>query len=245
MEQSTTPGFSWRRDGPALLFAMGFPTLATYLYFVVFAGHPLMSAVGIVCKTIQFVLPLAWVWFVQGRQFALTTPNRQGLLTGLLIGLAVVTGMHTLYFGFLRNGPIFSGAPEQLDAKLRDLHVFTPLHFVLMAVGVSVIHALFEEYYWRWFVYGNLRQAIGRAPANLIAGLAFASHHVIVIGAYLPGGCFSAATLFFSFCVGVGGMVWAWLYERSGDLYGLWLSHMLVDFGIMLIGYDIWRMLPP
>ena len=29
------------------------------------------------------------------------------------------------------------------------------------------------------------------------------------------------------------------LYERYGSLYGPWLSHLLVDCGIMFIGYDL------
>jgi len=245
MAASPSTPFSWRRDGAAVLAAMAFPTVATYLYFVLLAGSPAMSLAAGICKTFQFVLPLAWMWFVQGRQFELTMPTRQGLLAGGLLGLAIAGGMVGLYYGLLRGGPVFTGVPQQLDAKLRDLHVLTTTHFVLMAVAVSVLHSLFEEYYWRWFVYGNLRYGLGKGWAVAVSGLAFASHHVIVLAAYLPAEHFWTATVFFSCCVAVGGMLWAGLYQRTGDLYGSWLSHMLVDFAIMLVGYDLWRMLAP
>ena len=29
------------------------------------------------------------------------------------------------------------------------------------------------------------------------------------------------------------------IYRRSGSLYGAWLSHLLLDCGIMWIGYDL------
>ena len=39
----------------------------------------------------------------------------------------------------------------------------------------------------------------------------------------------------------VGGGVWAWLYHKSGSLVGPWVSHMLIDFGLMWIGFDLCR----
>ena len=39
--------------------------------------------------------------------------------------------------------------------------------------------------------------------------------------------------------IAAGGAVWAWIYERTGSLYGPWLSHLVVDAGIFIIGYDI------
>jgi uncharacterized protein len=41
--------------------------------------------------------------------------------------------------------------------------------------------------------------------------------------------------------VAVGGAFWAWLYERTGSIFGPWLSHLLIDAGIFWIGYDLIR----
>jgi membrane protease YdiL (CAAX protease family) len=37
----------------------------------------------------------------------------------------------------------------------------------------------------------------------------------------------------------VGGMVWAWLYWRTGSIYAPWLSHLLIDAAIFTAGYDL------
>ena len=42
-----------------------------------------------------------------------------------------------------------------------------------------------------------------------------------------------------SSCVALALLAVAWLYRRSGSLVGPWLSHLLVDAGIMVIGYDL------
>src|SRR5690606_17666993 len=100
-----------------------------------------------------------------------------------------------------------------------------------------LVHSLAEEYYWRWFVFAQLRRIIPLAPAIGLSSLAFMAHHVIVVGSYLRDN--PLAMIFFSLSVAVGGAVWAGLYQRSGSLVGPWLSHLLVDAGIMIVGYDL------
>ena len=104
----------------------------------------------------------------------------------------------------------------------------------------SLIHSLLEEYYWRWFVYGRARHYLGIARANLLSSLAFMAHHVVVINSFLPGEYFWSVTIPLSLCVAVGGVIWSVLYQRSGSLYGAWLSHALVDLAIMICGYDLY-----
>ena len=65
------------------------------------------------------------------------------------------------------------------------------------------------------------------------------AHHVILLAAYFQWT--SPSTYWFSLAVATGGVVWAWIYERSQTLWGPWLSHALVDAGIFLIGFDLAR----
>ena len=37
----------------------------------------------------------------------------------------------------------------------------------------------------------------------------------------------------------LGGAVWAWIYHRSGSVWPCWLSHALVDVGVMAVGFDM------
>ena len=77
------------------------------------------------------------------------------------------------------------------------------------------------------------------ASAVVVSSLAFMTHHVILLATYFGWG--SPWTYFFSACVAVGGALWAWLYERTGSLYGPWLSHVVVDAAIFVVGYDMAR----
>jgi membrane protease YdiL (CAAX protease family) len=82
------------------------------------------------------------------------------------------------------------------------------------------------------------------AVAIVLSGLAFMAHHVFILYVYMPG-YFLTAVVPFSLCVAGGGVVWAWLYDRSGSLYAPWLSHAVVDAGLFVIGYDLFFVLGP
>jgi len=60
---------------------------------------------------------------------------------------------------------------------------------------------------------------------------------VILLATYF--GWLSPWTYLLSLGVAVGGIFWAWLYHRSGSLYGPWLSHLLIDAAIFVVGYDL------
>ena len=75
------------------------------------------------------------------------------------------------------------------------------------------------------------------AAAVVLSSLAFTAHHVILLAVFFGG--WSWPTIFFSLCVAVGGAAWAWIYHRSGSLLGPWLSHLLIDAGIFIVGFDL------
>ena len=75
--------------------------------------------------------------------------------------------------------------------------------------------------------------------AAVVSSVAFMAHHVILLGFYF--GWTTPWTYLFSVAVAIGGLVWAWLYQRSGSIVAAWLSHLVVDAGIFLVGYDVVR----
>jgi membrane protease YdiL (CAAX protease family) len=61
------------------------------------------------------------------------------------------------------------------------------------------------------------------------------SHHIIVLLQYFP----VPLTIFLSLMIGIGGVIWSWMYLRQGSLMGAWIAHMIVDFGALWIGYQL------
>lgn len=223
----------------AVTFAALFPTLATWLYFVALPGSRWMMPVYALCKALQFTFPLLWVLGVERSHPRLWTwPSRAGLAAGLLSGLGIAASIIVLWEVLLEGTPLAARAAEAAGAKLAAFGIGTPGGYLLLAVFYAVIHSLLEEYYWRWFVFGHLRRSIPEGIAAVLSSLAFMSHHVLVIGEFAGG--YGPLTWILASTVAVGGLVWAGLYQRSRSLYGPWLSHALVDAGLLWIGYGMW-----
>jgi membrane protease YdiL (CAAX protease family) len=231
------------RDSLALAFAMLLPTAMAWLYFVALASEDRQANLVLVLafgagKLLQFSFPAVYVWRFERQRLRPALPGIRGLVAGVGFGLLVAAAALGLYYGWLRHSPLLAGAPEKIYHKLESFGCTTPARFVALAGFIAVGHSLLEEYYWRWFVFGWLRRYLVLPVAIGLSSLAFMAHHVIVLGVYFPGQFWTLAVPF-SLGVAVGGAVWAWLYARTGSLYAAWLSHLLIDAAIMVVGYDM------
>ena len=228
----------YRSPWLAVALAIAFPSLAAWVYFVVLSGAEAVSLVYSAAKVVQFSFPLVWMFAVERRRPRLALPEARSLAWGAALGLAIVAAALALYFGVLRDSPWLAAAPQGIAAKLVDIGLTTPLRFWAFAAFVCLAHSLMEEYYWRWFVFGQLRRVASVRLAIAVSSLGFMAHHVIILDQFLDS---PVAIAFFSMCVAIGGALWAWMYDRVGSLYGPWLSHLLVDAVLMVIGYDLVR----
>jgi len=227
------------RDWAAVVTALILPSIITWVYFygAESATAGVQMAVFNVVKIIQFVLPVAWVLGVQKGSLRLWPSNARGVATGLIFGVAVAAAAGALYAGLLRGSDLLAGATTEINDKLAGWNIDTRWKFALLGLGYSLVHSLLEEYYWRWFVFGQLRRSASLPMAIVASSLGFMAHHVLVLGKFF--GFDNPATWLLSGCVAIGGAVWAWLYERSGSLLGPWLSHLLVDAAVFSIGFAI------
>jgi len=241
-EPSTTSARS-RLEAGVLTFAMLFPLVSAWFYFVVCAGQDSARWSYGLGKGLQFGLPLVWVFVVLREPFRVAHQPGEArwplrVSYGLAIGfsLAVLGLMAALYFGWLRGSEMLSGTRDAIDLRLRGYGLSSPGGFLVMAGFISLIHSFLEEYYWRWFVHRRLRPKLGEVAANALSSLAFMGHHIVIVAVYVSDLRWVALL---SLSVAVGGSFWAWLYDRTGSLAPVWISHVLLDLGIMLIGYDL------
>jgi membrane protease YdiL (CAAX protease family) len=225
----------------ALGCAIGYPTILTWAYFVLLREHPaaVQQTVYTAGKTLQFIFPVVWVYWILRQPWVRPHASRRGLGLGLAFGAAVLVGMFGLYSVWLKGSEFGPGLDAQAVEKVRDLGLDSLWKFGAVAVFYALAHSLLEEYYWRWFVYGQLQRTMRPVWAIGISSLGFMAHHVILLATYF--GWASPLTYLFSLGVALGGAFWAWLYWYSRSLLAPWLSHMLVDIAIFVIGYDLVR----
>jgi membrane protease YdiL (CAAX protease family) len=227
-------------ESSALVFALVFPTVLTWVYFIALADSDpsLQKGAYGIGKVIQFAFPLVFVLLVRKERLQFRGLETSGLVLAIGFGLLVSGSMLIFYHFWLKPAGFFAGeVTEEVRGKLKSFGVDSLAAYAVVAVFYSLVHSLLEEYYWRWFVFGRLRNLTPLSAAIAISSVGFAAHHVLVLAKYFGWG--SPATWLFSAGVAVGGVVWAIVYQRSKSLLGPWLSHLLVDAAIFAIGWDL------
>jgi membrane protease YdiL (CAAX protease family) len=179
------------------------------------------------------------VWFVLREPLRTGKASAQGLLLGAAFSVLVVGAGWLVFDRVLRDAAIFSSAAALIRDKIGGFGIDSIWKYAALAGFYSLFHALLEEYYWRWFVFGQLRRLVPLWPAIIVSALGFMGHHVIVLNEFFKDAPWLAWLL--SSAVAGGGVFWAWLYERTASLFGPWLSHLLIDAGIFWVGYDLIR----
>jgi membrane protease YdiL (CAAX protease family) len=230
------------RRWAGLVFAIAFPTLITWLYFV-FADRYSSGAqqsIYLAVKIIQFGFPAAWTLLALREPLRTARPTASGLMLGAAFGVAVVAAGMALFKTALAGLPIFTAAAELIQHKIADYGINTAAKYFVLAGFYSLFHSLLEEYYWRWFVFRQLRHLMAFWPAAMISAIAFTLHHVVVLGVYFKDAPWLIAL--FAGAIAIGGVFWAWLYNRSGSIFDPWLSHLLLDAGLFFgIGFELVR----
>ena len=222
-----------------LIFAGLFPSIMTLLYFVVLAGEGsnLQKITYTIGKVLQFTFPLWFLVWVMKTKIRPPLKWTKSIWVGLLFGITVGFLMMGMIHSSLFSETLLQTLKLNIQTKLETLNITSLWSYVGLGIFYSLIHSFLEEYYWRWFVYGQLKTLMGKMGANILSSLCFMSHHVIVLAVFF--GWTNPFTYILSFMIALGGSFWAWHYERTQSLIGPWLSHMIEDAAIFYIGYQL------
>lgn len=220
-----------------LLSALLVPFILSFFYFVLYPGTAFGNAFYGAHKTFLIAWPLLCVHlFLREPMIDRSRPKRHlaSLVPGIIFG-AVVTGLMLLLLETSPMGAVFSENKARIVQRIHDLDVAD--RFVAFACFISFVHSAMEEFYWRWFAFGQAKKLMPKAVAHLVAAIGFALHHIVVLSQFFPMGW----ALALGACVAIGGAFWSWQADRYNSLLGAWFSHLLVDLGLMWVGWEALR----
>lgn len=227
-----------------LTIALIYPTLMSWIYFVQLQGegsegNPNMQLALALGKGLQFILPVLALLIVDRKYFRFGKPKTDGLWQATAFGLFIGAGILFLWWGWLKyDQELLGNAPRKVYSLVTQLHANSFLGFFLLASFISVCHAFLEEYYWRWYVFGRISKHWSFWPAVILSSFAFGFFHIVIIGVYFQSQ-FWLLVIPFTLCVAIGGGIWAWMYHHYQSIYGIWISHGIVDAALMIVGWDM------
>lgn len=221
-----------------ICLAMVLPLVGSVFYFVILNQGPTAQVIYTTTKVFTLLWPILVVLSLEKPKLKLGhinwTSHLRAIPLGIITGLLIVALMMVLY-KFTLLGDIVRNNSDAIRAKAVDMGFLE--HYWTFAIFLSLAHSLLEEYYWRWYIFGRIKRFVKPIFAYGLASLAFAGHHYVVLGVFfgLP------MAILLGTLVGIGGLLWCWMFARSKSLLGIWISHGLVDAGIMYIGYEFMK----
>ncbi len=216
--------------------AMVVPFLGSLFYFALYPGTLFGTILYTVSKSFLLFWPIVAVVLIERKRLPIRpiewSRHFQAIPLGVLTGILIPAVMIVSFF-YSPLGDYVKQHTDKIYSQIERIGVLNS--FVPFGIVICFIHSLLEEYYWRWYIFGRLSKILSFAPAVIISSLSFAAHHYIILSQYFS----VSGTLGFGTCVAVGGGLWCWLYQRQNSLVGIWISHLLVDAAIFIIGYII------
>lgn len=193
---------------------------------VIQPGYAIKSGI----KIITFLLiPLIYGLFNKEINIKrLLKPDKKGFLIALALGLGVYAIIISAYFTF-RNIFDFSA----LTKSLNETTGVNQSNFVWVAIYISFVNSLLEEFFFRGFSFITLKKYTSGKFAYIFSSLLFALYHIaMMIGWFgIPVIIISLLGLF------AGGMIFNRFDEKNENIYLSWLIHMFANFATNTIGF--------
>ncbi|MDB9527090.1 type II CAAX endopeptidase family protein [Oscillatoria sp. CS-180] len=178
------------------------------------------------------MLPLLWHWRVDRERISLALPSQTELISGTLLGLVMFAVILGSYFGIGQT--IID--PEIVRARVQAIGLLRPSFYLGFAVYFTFVNALVEEYVWRWFAYRQCERLVSGWKAVVLAAACFTLHHIFALAGFTGSGWITAIG---SFGVFLAGAVWSWCYLAYHSLWAVYISHLLADLAIALVGWHL------
>lgn len=151
--------------------------------------------------------------------------------------LAAITflGIIVAYFIF-RSLFDFSDLAPTLESNLG----INGSNFVFVALYISFINSLLEEFFFRGFAFLALIKSAGKKTAYVFSATAFALYHVAIMNGWfsLPLMVLLILSLLFA------GFLFNYLDEKKGSILPSWMVHISANFAINAIGFILLGMIP-
>lgn len=154
-------------------------------------------------------------------------PDRNKLFLAFGLGLVV--------YGFILGGYFIFRSIFDFSNIVGDLEKGEGINrsnFIYVAIYISFINSLLEEFFFRIFIYFHLKQWIGQKYAMFLSAITFSLYHVAILDSWFSP--FFTALLIFGLLV--AGYIFIWINEKTESVYSSWIIHMFANFATNTIG---------
>lgn len=158
--------------------------------------------------------------------------SKKEIIIAILSGIAIfiiILGAYFIIGSFFDFSNVVSALSENVGVNNAN--------FIFVAIYISFINSLLEEFFFRGFAFLKLKEVSTRKFSYIFSSLAFAFYHVAMMIGWFD------ISLFLLTIVGlfVGGLIFNYFNEKYKNIYVTWLIHMFANFAINYIGFMLFN----
>ncbi|MCK8827487.1 CPBP family intramembrane metalloprotease [Natroniella acetigena] len=163
------------------------------------------------------------------RDFGLKNDNfavslKYGLFSGIIICLMIVV-LNNFFYSLLSN--LFGIEAPAQQVIYRLLNSQNILIFLVQSSIIIIIAPITEEIFFRGFVYPYCKSKLGKSKGLILNGVLFGLAH-FSLWVFLP--------------TFVGGVILAWLYDKTNSLYSSIIAHGVWNLLVVVVIYIVWHL---
>ncbi len=209
-----------------LVFASSFAvTIALFL-----APGIIGQIAFLLCKIALLALPISWFFWIDGDRLKISPPRWNEVFVGIGLGLLMFAAICGAYWLF--GDGIDPGVARE---RAQQAGITNPTRYWIGAAYFCFVNALVEEYIWRWFVYRKCEILLPGIRAVWLSALLFTLHHILALSAYTAW----PIVILGSLGVFLAGAIWSWCYLTYRSIVSGYISHILADLAIAIVGWQI------
>ncbi|VYU47487.1 CPBP family intramembrane metalloprotease [Clostridium tertium] len=159
--------------------------------------------------------------------------SKKEIVIAIISGTAVfsfILGAYLILGGFFDFSNVVSSLSDNVGVDIDN--------FIFVAIYISFINSLLEEFFFRGFAFLKLKELASRKFAYIFSSLAFALYHVAMMIGWFDISLFilTLSGLF------IGGIIFNYFNEKYKNIYVSWLIHMFANFAINIVGFMLFSM---
>lgn len=153
--------------------------------------------------------------------------EKKSFIKSLLLGIGVYVAIIVAYFIF-KDLIDLNNIEETLSTTMK----VNADNFIFVALYISFINSLLEEFFFRGYVFMLVKQYTKVINSYLYSGIIFALYHVGMLQGWFDIYIYLLAMV----SLFVGGCIFNYLNDKWKSIYPSWLVHLFANLAINTIG---------
>ncbi len=160
--------------------------------------------------------------------------KKKRIIQDLVLGCTIFILIYAIYY-IMQSSLDQKTIVEEFGSKYQ----IDKTNIIYYSLYITFINSFMEEFFFRGFVFLNLKKNGNKRLGYFFSSIAFAIYHIANFQNWVSIGAFAVISL----GLFVGGIIFNYLDDRTNSFVSSWSVHIFADLSIVFIGLKIFEII--